>query len=120
MVAFVHLCASTMLIHVPYASVCVPAVLLNHPEQLPVLHHLCFTLTQKHRVWVSLQTNVLYLFISLITFIIFMLMFYNTFKTRPHDGSRQLIDTVSWKAYRTLTFIYIWHLAYFMIHELSL
>lgn len=69
---------------------------------------------------VGALTNVLYLFISLITFTTFRLVFYNTFKTQPHDGSRQLIDTVSWKAYRMLPFIYIWHLAYFMIDELSL
>lgn len=39
--------AHTMLIHVLYACIGIPAVVLNHSEQLPILYHLCFTL--KHR-----------------------------------------------------------------------
>lgn len=37
-----------MLIHVPYPCVCIPAVLLNYSEQLPIFHHLCLTL--KHDI----------------------------------------------------------------------
>lgn len=39
--------ASTMLIHVPDACICIPAVLLNNSEQLPVLRHRGLTLQQK-------------------------------------------------------------------------
>lgn len=39
--------ASTVLIHVPDACICIPAVLLNNSEQLPVLRHRGLTLQQK-------------------------------------------------------------------------